>query len=176
MKRKIRRTIPPKGADKYWNLYQYKDMLYYRAWQIHNRTGRDFNECLSDCYLIFCEACQTYDKTKSSFSTYLWLMITWKYKQVIKPLVKKGIMIPLDDIIPIPHSSNIEHDVIFKNEIENLPEEAKQIVDYCFDLYKNNKVEKLVKYKINSHFIKNKMPVYNTKTAINEIRTLLKGN
>ena len=55
--------------EKYFN--QYRSMIEGAAWRASRIFKMDVEDLRAQCYLIFCEAINTYNPTKASFSTYL---------------------------------------------------------------------------------------------------------
>lgn len=49
-----------------------KDMIKYFAWRYTRKYNLEFDDLEAECNLSFCSACQSYNPSKSSFSTYLY--------------------------------------------------------------------------------------------------------
>jgi RNA polymerase sigma factor (sigma-70 family) len=49
-----------------------KDMIKFFAWRYTKKYHLEFDDLEAECNLSFCSACQSYDSSKSSFSTYLY--------------------------------------------------------------------------------------------------------
>jgi hypothetical protein len=63
--------IEKRKDEKEILLDKYKHMIYKVSWKIAKKMNVEYDEAKSQAYLIFCESIKTYDKNKSSFSTYL---------------------------------------------------------------------------------------------------------
>lgn len=83
---------------------KYQKLIRKRCWQYHKQyKGRiEYEEIEAQGYLLYCEALENYDITKSNFSTHLW----WELGNLdswCKTLVRrKEKNISIEDIKPIP--------------------------------------------------------------------------
>lgn len=51
---------------------KYCKMIQKKAWEVSKQTGVDYKELEAQGYYLYCEALETWDCTKSSFSTHLY--------------------------------------------------------------------------------------------------------
>jgi RNA polymerase sigma factor (sigma-70 family) len=135
-------------ADKMYTEYQ--DLINKRAWSWHRTSGVPFEDLQAQGNLIFCEALECFDEDQSSFSTWLTLRLNQKLYIYIRYLIVRkqretyfGLPDMLleedneDDLEGIQFVSddtyNPERTVIFSDTIDNLSDEAKQVVNIIFN-------------------------------------------
>lgn len=139
MQTKTRRTTPRYGYDiKYMDyLPMIKDRA--KAWKI--RTGWEQEDLISEGNLVFVLCLSAFDRSKSSFSTYLYRSLEMRFCNIVNfnRCKKSGNqyrnrMIELDNrsidsLICCPETENI-----FLQLIEGLPSDAKEIIQAIFEI------------------------------------------
>lgn len=59
-------------SEKNTMFEKYCKMIQKKAWEVSKKTGVDYKELEAQGYYLYCEALETWDCTKSSFSTHLY--------------------------------------------------------------------------------------------------------
>lgn len=107
----------------------YKNMIYKQAYKIHCISGKDKDDLISQGNLIFCECLNRYkEEKKVSFGTYLFLNLYYGLFRYVKSLEEY----PQVDI-DIGVTYNFEKVVEFKDELYNLSNKSKEIINLIFN-------------------------------------------
>ena len=89
------------------------------------------DDLLSEAYLIFSEAINSFDPFKAQFSTYFY----WRLKKGLKSYIKTQQFdhseLFENDYI---HEVTPEHNATFNNLLDNISSEAKEVVKLCLDM------------------------------------------
>ena len=107
---------------------EHKKIIYKKARSFHKTTGHGLEDLVSEGNVLFMRAIQTYDKRKKiKFSTWLWKILT---NGLITYTTKTDIpnQDPELELLDCREQWNPSACLIFKEKIENLSEEAKEVV------------------------------------------------
>lgn len=109
-----------------YNCYQdYEKSIKKLVWYYCKRSRFSFDELLSEANIGFLKAVDTYDENKSCFHTYLIVVVGNRIKNYINQ--KEPIF--NDDVNLVSSNRNPEQECSFRNLIENLSAEAREVVD-----------------------------------------------
>jgi DNA-directed RNA polymerase specialized sigma24 family protein len=118
-------------------LKEHQNLLYKIAWSYHKTTGVAFSELLSECYLGFAHACQTYAPEKGKFSTWVWHNATHTLNAMWgKKRKERANEVPMDATnLNRKASNNPEHICIARDTIfSELNKEAQTIAYLLFTI------------------------------------------
>lgn len=117
------------------NYKDYKKLIHRICHSWHKTTGIDLQTLESEANVAFAECLHNYNQEKGKFSTLLWCTTESRFKNLLKRSHQNrydGIEVELEDIATyIP--GNQEANCIFKNAINNLSKEGKEIVSVVLD-------------------------------------------
>jgi len=135
-------------------LKEHQKLIYKIAWSYHTTTGVSFEELLSDSYIGFMHACQTYAPEKGKFTTYTWVCINNHLKTILKRKKQKTDELFILETTPYqsidinnPEELCIIRDSIFKE----LGEHAKTVAYTLFTLPDEQKPENRTRLKNELH-------------------------
>lgn len=140
---------------------EYKDyerLINYVAWKWHHKTGIDHEELVAEGNLVFVKCSEDYDPELSKFSARLGTFLELHYQNMLNTQRCKknfGFTVPFDNqpdwrgsdgdqdsgkdnisFSPsnyLSESENVEKEVMFKELIKGLPEDAKDVIKAIFD-------------------------------------------
>lgn len=107
----------------------YHKMICDRAWSFHSSTGIEFDELISVSNYLFMKAFNSWDKSKSSFSTYLFICLNNGLIMFIK---KNSNLVELEDahLIESPYREHYPDIALMaKDALNELSEEARFVVN-----------------------------------------------
>ena len=96
------------------------------AWSYTKTTGMEFEELFSVAALGYTKALNSFDSSRSCFSTWVWINMSRELNDFLLKESKK-------DNIPNKESINPEQEVSFKESIQSLSQEAQQICKMIFN-------------------------------------------
>lgn len=143
-------------------LNDYKNMINKKAWYFtkrvkgyhHKDTFEDFQ---AQGYLIFCEALESFDESRASFSTYLYKLLTVNLNEYIKKYVCKEHYLTIDYLDDIPADTNEQLSLYFETAVNELllSEKGTEIIDFLLS-FENEKIgkKKLKKYFVSTNTLK----------------------
>jgi DNA-directed RNA polymerase specialized sigma subunit len=113
----------------------YKNLILSRAWAWQQRTGWELEELEAEGNVVFCKAVQTYDPSKSSFSTYLYNALQMHFGNMVtlsrcQKAEKKEMKTDCDNCFAY---GDVQQEAIFREMINDLPEDAKEVVKAVFE-------------------------------------------
>lgn len=117
---------------------EYKDyerLIHYVAWKWGNRTGLDHEELVAEGNLVFVKCSEDYDPELSKFSARLGTFLELHYQNMLNTQRCKknfGYSVEMEEKFYDSHN-NVEKEVMFKELIEDLPEDSKTVVQAIFD-------------------------------------------
>ena len=120
------------------SLEEYKKMIYKFAYSYSCRYHLDRSEVLSQGYLIFVEAMNSYDESRAKFSTYLWENLNNRLNKYCEMECKNWTdTMVLDSDYPfvsgIEDFREIDSELVMENSKKMLSFEAKQILEYIIN-------------------------------------------
>jgi len=131
-------------------LEEHQKLIYKIAWSYHATTGLPFEELLSDSYIGFMHACQTYTPEKGKFTTCAWDCINSHLKNILKRKKQKADELSILRTTP-PQSvdmNNPEELCIIRDSIsKGLGEHAKTVAYTLFTLPDEQKPENRTRLK-----------------------------
>jgi len=113
----------------------YRKLILSRAWAWQQKTGWELEDLEAEGNMIFCKAVQTYDPSKSSFGTYLYNSLQMHFGNLVnlsrcQKAEKKDMKTSCDNCFAY---EDIEQETIFREMINDLPEDAKEVVKAVFE-------------------------------------------
>ncbi len=96
------------------------------AWSYARTTGLEFEELFSVAAIGYTEALNSFDPSKSCFSTWAWINMSHQLNDF---LLKQ----PTDDLIDKKEPSSPEQEFSFKESIQSLSQEAQQVCKMIFE-------------------------------------------
>jgi len=110
-----------------YNCYsEYVKCIHKLVWKYVKKSRFSFDELLSEAHVAFLHTVDTYNSTKASFHTHLYITISGRLRNFISKETETSLPLDREYKSKIP---NPEQECTFKNLIENLSKEAKEIVD-----------------------------------------------
>ena len=108
----------------------YKNLIFRTAWNYNKKYGLDFEELVARGNLAFCDAKDTFDKSKKTkFSTHL----CWQLKGAFGLMLReRSQALPLTEHSDI-RTETIESDLFFRNMVSKLSNEARFITEIVFE-------------------------------------------
>lgn len=110
---------------------KYIDLIRKIAWSFHNSTGMEWDELMSEASLAYMEALQSYDPTKATLSTWVYICVRNRLRSFV---AQRPDLIELPEgpyTAACPHTS-----LEFKELVMSLSEDAKIICRTIFEFPK----------------------------------------
>lgn len=105
----------------------YEKCIQKLTWKWVKRSKFDFNELLSETNQAFLKAVDSYDSSKACFHTHLYITINGNLRNYCNQ--KENQNLEINKLQLSSKIKNPEENACFKNLIENLSKEAKEMVD-----------------------------------------------
>jgi hypothetical protein len=106
----------------------YKKLIYARAWSYCRTTGLPVEDFISEGNIIFCKAAQKHKPKHGAFSTYLTTALNNRFYNYALQEWREVHLAELDLSIPTDTHTMVERGTAFKQMVDGLSDEAKQIV------------------------------------------------
>lgn len=113
-------------------LNDYKKMIYKFAHKYEN-YGLEFEDLVSEGYIVFYESLKTFDKTQGKFSTYLYWNLRGRFGVILRNKTDESMTKELDENIFDNRLPNPDQTIIFKEAMSKLSYEAQFIVGVVWD-------------------------------------------
>jgi len=160
---------------------EHKNLLYRIAWDNHIRTGRPFDEAISECFYIFMKDHQKCDLDRGEYSTYLYRVLSLHFKKMYPNMGILGrktplMTVPIETLVNTPSNGNFSRNSAKLSEmISNLSEEASSVVDLVLncpiEFYEIIKKEHRITTKLIKKFLRSKgWKIKTVDLAIKEIK------
>ena len=111
-------------------MYQdFKNMIHAHAWACHRTSGIEYDELFAQGNLIFCEALETWDAGKASFSTYLYTCLSGSLQHYVSHEQQHTRMCVIDQMpLEFLAAPAVEHDVHLQDMIARHNEDVQFVV------------------------------------------------
>lgn len=111
----------------------YMDMMRRIAWSFHRTTGLPFDDLFSNACVTFVRYKDRCDSKKGKASTLLWNAIKQDLICYCEEQQRKAFTVNGEDLEPLlPAPYGPEEDLSFKETLDSLSDEAKQVVEMIF--------------------------------------------
>ena len=107
----------------------YEKLIYKISWNWNKTTAMDIEELIPEANIVFAECLLSHNPSQSKFSTWLYISIQSRFKVLLnksKCMKYDGVQVEFKDEI-LSNSISQEKNCLFKNIIDNLSKEAKEI-------------------------------------------------
>ncbi len=120
------------------NYEKYKNLIYSRAYAFHHATGIELDEFIGWGNLKFVECQKSYDPMMASFTTYLYIQITGMFLEMARKNWVLEKYITPDSIQENINNLNPEYLVLFKEMLQGLSADAKEIINIILSSARTN--------------------------------------
>jgi len=139
----------------------YSKMIQKQAWKWHTRSHTELDDAVGECNLLFAECFPLHDSKKGQFSTLLFSSVENRFKNIItknNQNKNKHISCEFIEETNSTDGGNQEKRCIFKDSLNKMTNEAKDIVAIIFDAPKDliNMIpkSKLSVYQLSKYLVK----------------------
>lgn len=163
----------------------YEKMIVQRAWKWKAKTGQDIEDLIAEGNLVFCNCLQNYNHEKSAFGTFLYnslqihygnLANTSRYQKTYNP--HNSVSFDEERLLPNFYPGDAEEITIFRQLIESLSSDAKEVVKAVFEtpleIISEMGVTKITKYALQKYFARKGWKIKRIWTAFGEIQKEVK--
>lgn len=113
----------------------YEKLIISRAWTWQQKTKWEIEDLIAEGNLVFCKILNDYDPKKSAFSTYLFNSLQMHYGNLVNTAncQKAPKQATEDSIFCESVNINPEQETMFRQIINDLPNDAKEVVRAIFE-------------------------------------------
>ena len=117
-----------------YNIYpKYQKCIHKLVWKCVKRSRFSFDELLSEANLGFIKAVDTYDESKACFHTHLYTTVNGALQNYCNQIDRFNAFYPHINLTIVSKTPNPEQEYSFKNLIESLSKEAREVVETVFN-------------------------------------------